>query len=287
MQPPSRFKRPSSPVGKPACVIACLDPDRSAIAQVYAMRSVDFDAIKDSMARRKLDPDISLRLLPESGCLSYLEPVTYAPWWLHLVTWLPACVAVWLWTLPHTLLTATLILFGFVCVWPLLEYMMHRFFFHASVAWASSLPHPLQGCVNVIRLLSHTVHHAHPTDRKRIITPLPMSLAIAGLVFPVLFFLVRNAVAARALSVGIVLGFVYYDYVHYDLHLGADLGTWPSWIPSFIKEHFRILRRAHRNHHYATNGQQASFGVSEGFWDAVFHTQAKLMPLEEGSTAVK
>lgn len=277
MQPRSGFKRPSSPVRKP---VKCLDPDRSAIEQVFAMRSVDFDVIKDSMARRKLDPDISLRLLPESGWLSPFEPVTYAPWWLHLVTWIPGCMAVWMWTLPHTLLTATLIVFGFVVVWPLLEYMMHRFIFHASVTWAASLPRTVQGCVNVVRLLSHTVHHAHPTDRKRIITPLPMSLAIAGFVFPVVFFVVRNPMVARALSVGIVLGFVYYDYVHYDLHLGADLGTWPSWVPSFIKEHFRMLRRAHRNHHYATNGQQASFGVSEGFWDGVFHTQARLSPVD-------
>lgn len=244
------------------------------------MSSAEFDIIKDSMARRRLDSNASLRLLPETGWLAPFEVVTYAPWWLHLVTWVPVCLFVYIWVLPHTFVITALTTFGFVGVWPLLEYLMHRFIFHSSVTWASKFPCWIQGCVNVIRLLLHTVHHAHPTDRNRIITPLPMSLAIAGLVLPPLFLVAADVRVPLALSVGIVLGFVYYDYVHYDLHLGVSLDHWPAWIPAGVKEHFRFLRRAHKNHHYAVNGHESSFGVSEYLWDDAFGTTSKLVAVE-------
>jgi len=276
----TRFKRPLSPDATRRNHIKCLDPDRSAIVQAYRMSSAEFDIIKDSMARRRLDSDISLRLLPETGWLAPFEVVTYAPWWLHLVTWVPLCLWVYIWKLPHTLGVALLITFGMLGMWPLLEYLLHRFIFHSSVAWASVLPRPLQGCVNVTRLLLHSVHHAHPTDRKRIITPLPMSLAIAGLVLPPYILLFHDPKVAYSICVGIVLGFVKYDYVHYDHHLGVNLDQWPRWIPSRIKEHFRVLRRAHKNHHYAVNGHESSFGVSESFCDDAFGTTSKLVAVE-------
>jgi len=274
--PPSRFRRPASPdPARRGKRIRYLDPTESAIVQAYLMSSKDFDVIKDSVASRRLDSDMSLRLLPTTGWLAPFEAVTYAPWWLHLVTWLPACLAIWTWWLPHTLDLAILVGIGFIGVWPLIEYGLHRFFFHMSVAWAACLPRPLQGCINVIRLLSHTVHHAHPTDRRRIITPLPMSLAIAGAVLPPLFYVIQDRDSATALAVGIVLGYVYYDYMHYDLHLGSPVEQWSSWIPGSVKRHIQRLRRAHRNHHYAPNGHEASFGVSGTFWDTIFYTEAR------------
>ena len=276
-----RFKRPASPDPERKRQLKYLNPDQSAIAQVWGMTGAEFNVIKDAVASRKLTPEVSLRLLPETGWLAPFECVTYAPWWLHLVTWIPACLAVWLWALPHTFGTVGLILVGCLGLWPVLEYMLHRFFFHMPVDWTASLPQWAQGSVNVIRLLSHTVHHAHPTDRRRIITPLPMSMAIALLVFPLLFALVRDVDAARALAVGLVLGYVGYDYVHYDLHLGLPVEQWPAWMPRRAKLYMQHLRRAHRNHHYAPNGHQASFGVSWGLWDRIFRTQAKAMPLTE------
>lgn len=276
-----RFKRPASPDPTRRGRIRFLDPAESAILQVYGMTGREFDEIKDSIAGRKLDSNVSLRLLPAQGWIAQFEPLTYAPWWLHLVTWLPACVATWLWVLPHSFTSAVLIVIGSSGIWPLLEYALHRFFFHMSVAWTARLPQWTQGSVNVVRLLSHTVHHAHPTDRRRIITPLPMSLAIAGLVFPVLFFVVRDTDAARSLAVGLVLGYVYYDYMHYDLHLGTPIEQWPAWIPTALGLYIQRLRRAHRNHHHAPGGHEASFSVSGGFWDRIFLTQAKVMPLDE------
>ena len=276
-----RFKRPSSPVEATANRIRFLNPDVSAIVQGYQMTSEDFDVIKDSVAGRRLEPQNSLRLLPTTGWLAPLEPVTYAPWWLHLVTWVPACVVTYIWALPHTLRTWYFIVMGFVGFWPLTEYLVHRFVFHSSVAWAKCLPRPLQGCVNVLRLLCHTVHHAHPTDRLRIVTPLPMSLVIAAFVFSTILVVVPDRNGAVALLVGVVLGFVYYDYVHYDLHLGIPLEQWPAWIPAYITARVLRLRRAHRNHHYAPNGHEASFGVSSSEWDSVFGTLAKVRPLAE------
>jgi hypothetical protein len=281
-QSSARFKRPASPdLAWGKARITYLDPQRSAIAQAYHMNSTDFDVIKDSLVGRRQAPETSLRLLPKTGWLAPFEMLTYAPWWLHLATWIPACVAIYIWVLPHTLSCLALIGLGMLVLWPLVEYTLHRFVFHSSVAWTARYPQWVQGSFNVVRLLLHTVHHAHPTDRLRIITPIPMSLAIAALVFPVLFAVVRHTDAARALAVGMVMGYVQYDYMHYDMHLGADLEYWPVWVPLWLKEHFRKLRRAHRNHHYAPNGHEASFGVTDGSWDWIFGTQAKLRPIAE------
>lgn len=236
--------------------VRMIDPHKSGIEQVFHMGK-GFDVHKDALITPALRADESIVLLPDS--LSFLEPLTKAPWWLHLVTWIP--FVVWQWFVrmrdPYSVANACIFAVSFGWLWPALEYAMHRWLFHMPVTWANG-----NGWVNVARFLMHTVHHAHPRDRMRLITPLPMSLAIACVVLPVPWLLLRDADHVRAVMCGLILGFVAYDYVHYYLHFGD-----PNALPDPLNHWCHKLKRAHANHHYAPGGTAQSFGVSHTVWD--------------------
>jgi len=239
-----------------------LDPEHSLILQAWNMGE-RFDDCKDAIITPMQSEWTSLPLFPRS--LAFLEPFTKAPLWLHGVTWIPLTFYGWFHVIPkHTLGTYCVFFFGLTVVWPLLEYLLHRFLFHIPVAWAKG-----NGVVNVARLLLHTIHHAHPKDRMRVITPLPMSVGVATLIFPCIFAMV-NRDDALALCCGIVWGFMLYDATHYYLHFGA-----PSSLPDYcepVKKWLKTLHKAHANHHYAQNGSQESFGVSHMIYDEIFRT---------------
>lgn len=238
-----------------------IDPNISGIVQTFRMGTY-FDRHKDALITPTLPEDRSIILLPPS--LAFLEPLTKAPWWLHLVTWVPFVVWQWLGRMscPCSFANMCVFLVSFAMGWPLLEYGMHRFLFHMPVAWAKG-----NGYVNVARFLMHTVHHAHPRDRLRLVTPLPMSLVIAAVVFPIPWLLLRSADEVRAVMCGLIMGFVLYDYVHYFLHFGD-----PNSLPEPWCTWSRQLKRAHANHHYAPHGTGQSFGVSHTLWDELLGT---------------
>ncbi len=251
-----------------------LDRYTSAIAQAYGMHSAVYERhIKDTLILPRLEPHESLVLLPEP--LSVLEWTTHAPLWLPLVTWIPLVMYTWIYLVEHRSNPWTLacFLFAFFIHWPLTEYLLHRFVFHSSVMWAIRYSPRIQGIANVARLLAHTVHHAHPTDRRRIVTPLPMSGLIACAVLPPIFYLLPWD-GACAWSTGLVLGYVQYDWIHYYLHFGnptVDVPRWMGWVRRWLQ----ALQRAHNNHHFSPSGPTESFGVAHTTWDWVFGTQHK------------
>jgi len=262
---------------------AAFDPDESAIVQAWSMSSKEFDTIKDKAIAPALPAEKSLRLLPRGFIFDAFEETTYAPWWLLFCAWLPGAWFMWR-TIPDTKPAAAygLPLIGAFLIWPLLEYALHRWVFHMPVAWAQRWPRWVQGIVNVTRLLAHTVHHAHPMDHKRIITPLPMSLLLSFAVFPPLFALMRPHNAA-GLSTGLILGYVQYDLTHYLLHChgggsnGDTLGWFVAWLPfaSRLRQWWAELQRTHANHHYATHGASQSFGVAHPWTDELFGTEPR------------
>jgi len=235
------------------------------------MSSAQFDTIKDRGLRPALRPDQSIRLFPLDGPWAPLEELTYAAWWEPFCTWLlVSWILFWYCTAPG-LLKYALIAFSWLVGWPLVEYGLHRFVFHAPVAWASrwGLPQWMQGCVNVGRLLAHTVHHAHPTDRRRIVTPFAMSAPIAiGVLAP--FFLLLPEHLASSIVIGLILGYVQYDWTHYYLHCGTPPAQLPDWAP--WKAWFQRLHKSHANHHYATFGPEQSFSVAHELPDKLFGT---------------
>jgi hypothetical protein len=228
-----------------------------------------FDVIKDNLVKPVLKDNESLVILPEP--LRSLEFTTKAPVWMHLVTWIPFCTYVWVDVIQHhTHETVGMFAFAFAVLWPLTEYLLHRFAFHFPVAWAGCLPQWAGGSVNVVRLLVHTVHHAHPQDRLRLVTPLTLSVPIALLVLSPVFWIAPTRDLAWAWCTGLLMGYVLYDMAHYYMHFGRP-SELPDWLGP-IKRHVRELHKAHANHHYSNGGHRESFGVAHTLWDHVFGT---------------
>ena len=134
-------------------------------------------------------------------------------------------------------------------VWTFIEYFMHRWLFHyrAKKAWAKT-----------VVFLFHGIHHKEPDDGTRLVMPpLPGFLLLSF--FYGFFFLLLPATGLDAFMGSFLLGYLFYDGIHYAIH------HWPmrSRIGRFLREHHM------RHHHSCPN---AKFGVSNPLWDYVFGT---------------
>jgi sterol desaturase/sphingolipid hydroxylase (fatty acid hydroxylase superfamily) len=147
-------------------------------------------------------------------------------------------------------LVAGLVLLG-VLIWTLVEYTMHRWVFHyqPSSRWGKQL-----------HFLLHGVHHDYPKDASRLVMPPVISIPLA-LFFYGVFLLVFRRVTPPAFA-GFLLGYLFYDMVHYATHhFSMRQGVW-LW-----------LKKYHMRHHY--DDDHSGYGVSSPLWDYVFGTRAQ------------
>lgn len=145
---------------------------------------------------------------------------------------------------------AALFVFGMV-LWTLLEYVIHRWFFHyePKTRWGKQL-----------HFMVHGVHHDYPQDATRLVMPPSLSIPLA-LFFYLLFAIIFGRFAP-AIFAGMVFGYVCYDSIHYATHhfaMKRGIGLW--------------LKQYHLRHHYRDD--HAGFGVSSPLWDYVFRTTRK------------
>lgn len=131
------------------------------------------------------------------------------------------------------------VLLGFGA-WTLVEYLLHRFFYHAAP---------------IVRDY-HLVHHAEP--RAFISSP---PLVGTGLIALATFgpLSLLSLTAAYGMSVGMLVGYTIYMVVHHAFHNSRLAhGSW-----------FYGLRRHHMLHHHH---EGCNFGVTTAFWDVIFGT---------------
>jgi 4-hydroxysphinganine ceramide fatty acyl 2-hydroxylase len=140
-----------------------------------------------------------------------------------------------------------------VFAWTLLEYGLHRFVFHIRVEFRNP---KTADFVNA----SHLNHHAAPRDPDKLLVQPAYGLTVSGLLFGIIYLLSGSLFSAAGIMAGIWAGFLYYEAVHYRVHLTSS----PS---GFIAKQ----RRAHFYHHF-TNRERC-FGVTSPLWDYVFRTQ--------------
>jgi sterol desaturase/sphingolipid hydroxylase (fatty acid hydroxylase superfamily) len=131
---------------------------------------------------------------------------------------------------------------GFLVLWTLIEYLLHRFVFHH---------------IPFIREM-HQGHHVE--ERAYIGTPLWVSLSAhcSVALFPIWF--VFGFWAASAAVCGLATGYIWYVAVHHILH---------HWHPRHSGYLYR-LKRHHALHHHVD--PSCNFGVTTGIWDWVFGT---------------
>jgi len=136
--------------------------------------------------------------------------------------------------------------------WDLLEYAIHRSFFH----WEGSGPFTRK-----VHEIVHGYHHQYPDDRRRLVMPLgasiPLALIIAGLLA-----VIGKPAATIPYYCGIVAGYLFYDFVHWSSHYRTPLTSWG-----------RAIRAHHMAHHFASPDQ--NFGISHRWIDAVVGTLKK------------
>jgi 4-hydroxysphinganine ceramide fatty acyl 2-hydroxylase len=135
-------------------------------------------------------------------------------------------------------------------IWTLVEYTMHRWVFHYQ---------PTSRWGKQFHFLLHGVHHDYPKDATRLVMPPVVSIPLA-LFFCGCFFVVFGRVAPAAFA-GFLVGYLFYDMVHYATHhFSMKRGMW------------LFLKKYHMRHHY--DDDHSGYGVSSPLWDYVFGTRA-------------
>ena len=174
---------------------------------------------------------------------SVLEALTRSPVWLPFVIYGPAVV--WgVWRLGEPRWAPLLCGFGF---WFVLEYFLHRFFFHLPVRGETAAG---------FRFFVHEHHHAFPNDYGRLVaTPWQSGLAMA------LLAAIESATWGhwQWALVGSVTGYLIYESVHIAIHMTET--KWIHWL------------RAHHLRHHAEHGAGRAFGISSPLLDIVFRTR--------------
>lgn len=140
-------------------------------------------------------------------------------------------------------------------VWSATEYFLHRFVFHF---------HPRGEWGKRIHFIFHGVHHDYPRDKKRLVMPPSASLPLAAL-FYFLFSLLFAPARLAAFFPGFLLGYLFYDMMHYAMHHY----NFKSGLMKRIKQH-------HMLHHY--QDPTKGFGVSSSLWDVVMGSRFSEKP---------
>jgi sterol desaturase/sphingolipid hydroxylase (fatty acid hydroxylase superfamily) len=141
------------------------------------------------------------------------------------------------------------LLVGGLLLWTLSEYWLHRKIFH----WDPD--HPIG---HRLHFIIHGVHHDHPNDKMRLVMPPGASIPLAVVFFGA-FWLIVGTPTAYPLFAGFLIGYLFYDYMHYYLH---------HFVPK--SQLGKRLREQHMRHHFQDH--RYGFGVSSPLWDVVFRT---------------
>src|SRR5687767_10399463 len=105
--------------------------------------------------------------------------------------------------------------------WIILEYILHRFVLHKE---------PINK--------SHKYHHDIPADDSNLVIPLIVSIPIT-LAYCSIALLLFSFVQVFFLVLGLLAGYVFYEYVHYTIHQSKPKSKL-----------MRYLRKHHYLHHF-------------------------------------
>lgn len=137
-----------------------------------------------------------------------------------------------------------------VFIWTALEYCLHRFLFH----WRPSNPRMRRFLAKL-----HLRHHGDPRNPRGILVQPQFSVPVSGFLLAFAALLAGSLFSAAALMTGVWIGFLYYEAVHYRVHLSKRGG--------------HLLdrqRRSHFHHHFVDD--ERCYGVTSPLWDWVFRT---------------
>lgn len=146
-----------------------------------------------------------------------------------------------------------------VPVWTLVEYLFHRFVLHGRFS-------PGKGIIR--RFLHerldplHWEHHKRPFDGHHINGELKDLLPLFFVAAPVSF--IAPIYTLPILLAGVVQCYVLEEWIHHSVHFY-----------NFRDPYFRYIKRFHYYHH-SPKGISEGYGLTNGFWDVIFHTRYPL-----------
>lgn len=151
-----------------------------------------------------------------------------------------------------------------LALFPFIEYAVHRWILHARPVGS--------GWFYRMQRRTHYDHHQEPDRIDLLFTPLflfgPLLVAHALLFFAVS----RSEGVTLALMAGSMLGYLYYEWVHYVAHLpGAPATAWGRW-----------MKKVHRWHHY--KNEHYWFGVTTPLVDWLMGTYRRVEEVQKSST---
>lgn len=147
-------------------------------------------------------------------------------------------------------LTLAGLLFAGYFFWTLMEYCIHRFFFHKEFTT------PLG---KKIHYIAHGIHHDYPNDSMRLVMPPAINLTLAFIFYWSFYAVFQNDGLTAAFFAGFVFGYMVYDLMHFASHFYNFKNAW-----------FQRVKRSHLLHHYRE--PNSGYGLSTIFWDRVFGT---------------
>ena len=151
--------------------------------------------------------------------------------------------------------TLLLISIGFLS-WELLEYVLHRFLFHLDVRSES---------FRRLIYYAHLSHHDNPRAADKLFSSLWLSVPIALLYFLLAWSLLGKWETAVYLWLGLVAGYLVYEWLHYQAHHGRPRVAL-----------LRYLKKYHLLHHHTT--PDLRFGVTSPAFDYLFRTYRSTSP---------
>lgn len=184
----------------------------------------------------------------------FLDAFTKTPPWLPYVLVTPVIVLslVGVGSEPPLVVVGLLVLGALS--WTLVEYLMHRFLFHARVSSETG---------RIVTFLAHGHHHVYPDDPRRIAAT-PVQLVSLMLLFWGVFQLVLRERASFAMA-GALAAYLAYELVHWSAHHGRS-----------SSRVLRALRRHHLAHHH--RDPRSRWGIGSPLWDVVFRTMPTTGP---------
>ncbi len=192
------------------------------------------------------DRDETLRLFanPFLEYLSHCQPTTLIYIYLPIIMYLGYEGIVRTGTFAFALT-----FFAGISLWTLLEYLIHRYVFHfkAMKTWGNYI---------------HSIHHAYPRDKTRLVTPPVVTLPLAALIGLGYYFIFGDYF--WSVLAGSLLGYLAFDLIHFSVH----------YFNPKKNRIARYLKRYHFLHHYMDS--EKGYGVTNPFWDYVFGTKPNM-----------
>lgn len=134
--------------------------------------------------------------------------------------------------------------------WTLMEYCIHRFFFHKEFTTTLG---------KKIHYIAHGIHHDYPNDSLRLVMPPAINLSLAVLFYWCFYAVIQDKGLTAGYFAGFVFGYMVYDLMHFASHFFNFKNAW-----------FQRVKRSHLLHHY--RNPNSGYGLSTIFWDRVFGT---------------